>query len=514
MSVRRFRFTTYDAASNRTALQYPGSKSVQYTYDADNRISKVTDWNSLAVSYSYDAAGRISGANYSNGLSSQYAYDSVGQTLSIQHNSAATALYSEATTWSANGNPTASNISGPTAPGLASANTNYVYNDASELASSTYGAPVSDKNGNLTMQPGFGGSTTFTYDLNNRATSISGPSVNAAMKYLGDGKLAELDSAGMSHRYLIDPTASANRILAELDATGALQIGYVYGPRGMISQISGSQWYGYFHNLQGSTVALVDPTGSLKNSYRYDPFGQKLPSSTELVANSFVFLGSFSVPSALQYSLMTYRIYDASEGRFDGADPARYVADTEFSPFVYARQSPLRFLDPSGLCSIGGLLNYNSDCYSFADNQVLVDTITGIPKAAVTVGSCAVGLQQACDATGFSPLQVAAIQAAGTILTAYYGGPEAADLVSHISDTSKIVALIQDEAPKVANGTLTVSDAAKTLASSILDLGGENLDTSLKGLSSQGLSLSDVGLGGLVSSALQQVTKLTPGGGK
>ena len=340
---------TYDGASNRTTLQYPGNKSVQYTYDADNRVSKVTDWNSFVASYSYDAAGRSSGVNYSNGLSSQFVYDALGQNLKIQHANGGTVIYSEATAWSANGNPISTDISGLTAPGLPSENTAYAYNDANELAGSTYGPPVSDKNGNLTIQPGFGGPTAFAYDLNNRATSISGPSVSVAMKYLGDGKLSELDSAGASHRYLTDPTASGNRILAELDSTGASQIGYVDGPRGMISQISGGQTYTYFHNLQGSTVALVDSTGALKNSYRYDPFGQKLPSSTEQIANSFAFLGSFSVISFGNYSLTTYRIYDPTVARFTGLDLARNSFGGATSGFVYANQSPISLIDPMGL---------------------------------------------------------------------------------------------------------------------------------------------------------------------
>jgi len=339
---------TYDAASNRTGLQYPGSKTAQYAYDADNRISTVTDWNSHVASYFYDAAGRMSGVNYTNGPSSQFVYDAVGQNLKLQHTSGGSVVYSESTTWSANGNPTSSDISGLTAPGLASENTSYTYNDGNELASSTYGSPASDNNGNLTSQPGFGGPTAFTYDLNNRATSISGPSVNVTMKYSGDGKLAELDSIGAPHRYLIDPTASGNRILAELDAGGPMQVAYIYGPRGMIWQTSGGQTYLYLHNLQGSTVALVDSVGSVKNSYRYDPFGQKLPASTEQVNNSFSFLGSFSVPTIGQFSLTRYRLYDTRQARFTVPDPAASTSPS-LTPYVYANQSPLALIDPSGL---------------------------------------------------------------------------------------------------------------------------------------------------------------------
>ena len=169
------------------------------------------------------------------------------------------------------------------------------------------------------------------------------------MRYFGDGKLAELDSVGASHRYLVDPTASGNRFLAELDATGGMQTAYVYGPRGLISQISGGQTYTFFHNLQGSTVALVDSTGVLKNSYRYDSFGQKLTSSMEQVANSFTFLGSFSVLSTGQYSLMTYRVYDSKYARFTAVDPLRYQAFVGISPYLYGKQSPGSRVDPSGL---------------------------------------------------------------------------------------------------------------------------------------------------------------------
>ena len=341
---------SYDSASNRTALQYPGGKSVQYTYDADNRISRVTDWNSFAATYSYDAAGRISGVKYSNGLSSQFAYDALAQSLKIQHANGVNVIYSEATAWSANGNPTSSDISGLTAPGLPSESTAYVYNDANELAGSTYGSPVSDKNGNLTIQPSFGDATTFTYDLNNRATAISGSSVNAAIRYFGDGKLAEFDSAGSSHRYLIDPAASVNRILAEIDPGGAMQVAYVYGPRGMISQILGGQTYAYFHNLQGSTVAVLDSSGSVKNSYRYDPFGQKLSSSAEQVSNSFTFMGKFAVPTFGAFSATSFRLYDSRSGRFTAVDPL-YPADVVRSPYLYGLQSPISQADPSGLIS-------------------------------------------------------------------------------------------------------------------------------------------------------------------
>jgi len=359
---------SYDAASNRTVLRYPGDKPVAYTYEANNRISKVRDWNGFEATYAYDAAGRVSSVRYTNAVTSQYIYDAGGQNLRIEHRNATGLIYSEATTWSPNGNPISSDISGLTSPGLPSETTTYTYNDANQLALTNYGAPVHDRNGNLVQQPGFGGATTLVYDLNNRATSISGPTVNTTMKYFGDGKIAELNTPNELRRTLLDPTAAGNRILAELDGSDAMQVGYAYGPVGMISQIAAGQTYAYLHNLQSSTVALADASGSIRNSYGYDPFGQRLLGSSEQVANSFTFLGSYSAPTVERYSITPYRVYNSREGRFTGEDAA-FPLQPALSQYIYVGQSPVKLIDPSGLVAekVSKALGLGGDAFTIAE---------------------------------------------------------------------------------------------------------------------------------------------------
>lgn len=333
----------YDAAGNRTSIQYGAGKTVTYTYDPVNRLATVKDWNNALTAYSYDADSRPLVVTLPNGLTTGYTYDAVGQLTSLQHKQGATAVYAETTTWSVNGNPLSSDITGLSGASIAPEQTTYAYNDASQLTGTSAGAFVSDKNGNVLSQPG---PTTFAYDINNRPTQIAG-GANAVMKYFGDGKLAEFDDAGAVRRILQDPGATGNRVLAELDAAGAIQRAYVHG-LGMVSVIDGAATYYYLHNLQGSTVAVANSAGAIQASYRYDPFGRVIQSGGTLTY-PFKFLGRYSVPSVGDFSVTTFRAYDSRSGRFTGVDRAIFNTDDVGSSYLYARQSPLRLIDPSGL---------------------------------------------------------------------------------------------------------------------------------------------------------------------
>ncbi len=479
---------TYDASSNRTAIQYPGSGTVQYTYDVDGHINSVRDWNGFTATYTYDAAGRLTNVGYSNGLTSQYTYDVVGQNTRIQHNNGGTILYSEATVWSPNGNPTSSDISGISPPGLQPENTAYTYNDASELTSTSYGATASDKNGNVTTQLVLGQPTTFTYDLNNRATGITANEIGMAISYFGDGKIAQISQidVGGSPPYLIDPTASGNRILGQLNPSGVgLQAAYVYGPRGMISQVVNGQTYTYFHNLQGSTVALVDATGVVRNSYRYDPFGQKLSMSSEQVTNSFAFLGSFSVLGIGQYSLMTHRLYDSRTGRFSGFDPARFNAVSSLSPFIYAEESPAKLIDPSGLWSLTNPLSFldpavNGISEGLRDvNDVIVNHPVEVANAYVC-GFTFTYYKTACRNAGLTDTEIDTVGAvqnvAASVLT--LGGSDAVALANGYKGVQAIglgISLAPDVL-KMAQGKLSTADALKLVGELSIELASRGTD--------------------------------------
>jgi len=337
----------FDAASNRTGVLYGPGKQATSTFDADNRLTSVRDWNNSQTGYAYDATGRVITMTQPNGVTATWAYDAAGQTTRIEYKKGSTSIYTETVAWSNNGNPINNDISGLTGAEFTPSTINYTYDDAGRLTATSLGPVGNDKNSNVVLMPAGSGNTAITYDQNNRATRLTGGGVEAQLRYFGDGRLAEMFTGGTA-RYIQDPMAANNRILAEVDAAGNVQTAYLYGV-GMVSQIAAAGTQYFAHNLQGSTVALTDSGGAAVGTFRYDPFGRVVVNSASK-STSFLFLGRHSVPVvAGGYTMMTHRLYDAATGRFTGFDPAHYTLDVSLSGFVYGKQNPLSLIDPRGL---------------------------------------------------------------------------------------------------------------------------------------------------------------------
>jgi RHS repeat-associated protein len=86
----------------------------------------------------------------------------------------------------------------------------------------------------------------------------------------------------------------------------------------LVSERTPSGTYDYLFGGLGSTVALTDSTGAVKNTFAYDPYG-KVPSSTGSVANRFGgAYGSYTDSSGLVK--IKQRYYDPSIGRWTQQD--------------------------------------------------------------------------------------------------------------------------------------------------------------------------------------------------
>ena len=110
-------------------------------------------------------------------------------------------------------------------------------------------------------------------------------------------------------------------VLAETDSFSAITAYYVYG-LGLISKIEGSNAYFYQYDGLGSTVAITDKTGVVKNKYAYDDFGNLATNSTETIFNAFKYVGQYGVQTdAPDLLYMRARYYSPSIGRFINKDP-------------------------------------------------------------------------------------------------------------------------------------------------------------------------------------------------
>ena len=105
--------------------------------------------------------------------------------------------------------------------------------------------------------------------------------------------------------------------------------------------------FGFSYEAISRRTQLTRPN-KVNSTYTYDSYGN-LTASTGSLVNSFHYTGrEFDSETNLYYYRARY--YDSGAGRFVGEDPFRFRKSFNF--FSYARNSPMTFVDPSGLCHV------------------------------------------------------------------------------------------------------------------------------------------------------------------
>ncbi len=209
-----------------------------------------------------------------------------------------------------------------------------------------------DNNGNLSTTQVAAGTTTNTYDYENRVLTVTLPApATTTFTYNGEGKrLTKVDSSG-TIKYLYDQSkvaierdVSNNNLATYTHEGGSLYYDLISMER------TNSYWY-LFDGL-GSVTELVDSDEDTQNSYRYEAFGQ-IKSSSENVTNYYKYVGAFGVhhDSALALYFMQARYYNAAIGRFITMDPLPGAPQDPPSlhRYLYSCNNPVTWIDPSGL---------------------------------------------------------------------------------------------------------------------------------------------------------------------
>lgn len=341
----------YDLVGNlKSRKEVVASKSETFEYDALNRLEWRVDTDGEKSNFKYDAAGRIT---YKTGMGHYHYYDRPSETQEV-YAKPFHAVLSTSSGWSAR---------------------NYEY----------------DQNGNMMSSPE--GHLDYTSDNHVKRIYLN-DSKWSSFDYGPSGgrfrQLSQIDKATQETLYvglyerLVDYTYSLERsdflhptkinrferLVRSRNylTNGASVFGFVQadetyltrppfkGSRGKRTTVE--SWYLHADQL-GSILRVTDQNGRIRERLWYDPWGARTvhqndqpgPGEAQRLAGSWKrgFTGHEHL-DAFSLIHMNGRVYSELLGVFLSADPVnQMIADTQGgNGYSYARNNPLRYIDPSG----------------------------------------------------------------------------------------------------------------------------------------------------------------------
>lgn len=337
---------TADLAGLRHSMTVAGQPAVSYNFDAANRLQYISQATTPATvtNFYYDADSRRTSLTLPNGVSTTYCYDLDSRLTGLLYNNGA------AVSCPFPGSPTPSlgtlaysydplgrrtQVSGSFArTGLPQPVASAAYDAANELLQWNGQLFNYDLNGNMTSD----GGNAYTWDARNQLAQFNATS----FQYDAFGRRTQ-NATGTGFLYdgadsvqeLSGTTPTSNRITGGIDE--------------FFSRTQSGTSYTPLADGLGSTIALLDPTGSLTTAtqYTYDPFGNTTTSGTAS-SNSFQYAGRENEGNGLYYYRARY--YSPVFGRFISEDPIGFGGGGA-NFYAYTLDSPINFVDPLGLSS-------------------------------------------------------------------------------------------------------------------------------------------------------------------
>jgi len=236
-----------------------------------------------------------------------------------------------------------------------------------------------DENGNLVRVNNGCGTNTYTWDVRNRLSGISGFTVNcssftANFKYDALGRRIEKTINGRTIKYLYD----GMDIVQEIE-NGQVTVNYIrtLNIDEPLARIKSDGMVRYYQtDALGSVIALTDDSGVVKTMYAYDPFGNTTVSG-EASDNPFQYTGRENDNTGLYYYRARY--YSPELQRFISEDPIlgpmnsscsgpngspklNWLVPTllndpkNFNSYLYVGNNPVNYTDPKGLTNCTGYL--------------------------------------------------------------------------------------------------------------------------------------------------------------
>ncbi|MFO7769590.1 MAG: RHS repeat-associated core domain-containing protein, partial [bacterium] len=173
-----------------------------------------------------------------------------------------------------------------------------------------------------------GGTLEMRYDKNNQRVQkkVAGGTTTNYMRDIRGLVLAVFNSTTISERY-------------------------VWGPLGIVAIVKGNNssptTYYTIKDHLGAVRTVVNTGGTAVAGYDYYPYGLDLRSSVNAGASCRFLFGSKELDTELSLDLYYFeaRFYSPEIGRFVSPDPLRIG----WSPYPFANNNPLRWVDPTGL---------------------------------------------------------------------------------------------------------------------------------------------------------------------
>ncbi|MET0105217.1 MAG: RHS repeat-associated core domain-containing protein [Sedimenticola sp.] len=324
-------FDNHDGKRSLTRL--PNGATVEYARDNAGRLNGMTlrnpDGQQLdSIGYRFDGYGRVTGEQGKW----QVKRDKRGQISQFAPQSGKTESYR----YDPRGNL------------LSAADGSYEYDKLNRLTRSPGSTYVYDADGNLER---LGGQRKLKYewDALNRLTAILGSpfgDVHYGYDALGRRVSKRINESEVRYFWLDD------HILLHADSSGQPVRQLVQGQRVdevLAINIAGEPFYPVQDGL-GDIRWLLDKTGKLIATFRFDPWGNLVEGSPEWLARlELGYRGrDYDVESGLYY--MRARYYSPIMKRFVSVDPedGEFEQPRSFNPYLYALNAPLDFVDPYG----------------------------------------------------------------------------------------------------------------------------------------------------------------------
>jgi len=376
---------THDANGNRSAITYPGNKTVTHTYDEVNRLTGIdlTAFSLQPITFSHNEVGEITGITYPNGVTATYTRDTAGRLAGLKYAKSGTDFINRTYDYNPLGQITKRTITAGLEAAPADTHQYHKHNAADQLTHvsrmDNYEHPEQWRDVGPNYNPdgattnitiGYNGmnlASTFIWDYDGQLTGYSGehqtnlwftappPPKNLSLKYdaLG-GRIARTGVTGGEKIHVLDQAAGLKNVLVQTDSSGTIERYYIYAPGfGLVAHIEANGTARYYHGDHlGSTIALTDANGNVTDEFAYTPYGE-LMAHTGQTETPYTFCGrhgAYWEGSALYH--MKHRYYRADIARFISSDPIGISGGVNL--YAYANGNPILFLDALGLCPDGG----------------------------------------------------------------------------------------------------------------------------------------------------------------